>query len=173
MKLEKELVAQLWRISWNDIQMGNLEKVLRSGSRITLSLRGSNYGSLMTGDGNMQVFAKTGYFKGNIVAIKYTDRKRFELNREVLFELKHMRDVQNEHLTRFIGACIDPPNTCILSEYCPRVCVCVSGEEKRDRREGQREDDHLLAPGRERQPMKRQLPGDREEGTVGLQQTRE
>ncbi|KAK1895092.1 Atrial natriuretic peptide receptor 1 [Dissostichus eleginoides] len=39
-----------------------------------------------------------------------------------------------------------------------------AGEEKRDRREGQREDDHLLAPGRERQPMKRQLPGDREEG---------
>ncbi|KAK1896237.1 Atrial natriuretic peptide receptor 1 [Dissostichus eleginoides] len=89
MKLEKELVAQLWRISWDDIQMGNLEKVLRSGSRITLSLRGSNYGSLMTGDGNMQVFAKTGYFKGNIVAIKYTNRKRIELNREVLFELKH------------------------------------------------------------------------------------
>ncbi|CAJ0945760.1 unnamed protein product [Ranitomeya imitator] len=31
-----------------------------------------------------------------------------------------MRDVQNEHLTRFVGACIDPPNICILTEYCPR-----------------------------------------------------
>ncbi len=38
MKLEKELVAQLWRICWDDIQMSNLDKVLRSGSRITLSL---------------------------------------------------------------------------------------------------------------------------------------
>ncbi|XP_075937386.1 atrial natriuretic peptide receptor 1-like [Anarhichas minor] len=120
MKLEKELVAQLWRMSWDDIQMSNLDKVLRSGSRITLSLRGSNYGSLMTGDGNLQVFAKTGYYKGNIVAIKYTNKKRIELNRTVLFELKHMRDVQNEHLTRFIGACIDPPDTCIITEYCPR-----------------------------------------------------
>ncbi|KAI3360537.1 hypothetical protein L3Q82_002275 [Scortum barcoo] len=120
MKLEKELVAQLWRISWDDIQMSNLDKVLRSGSRLTLSLRGSNYGSLMTGDGNLQVFAKTGYYKGNIVAIKYINRKRIELNRKVLFELKHMRDVQNEHLTRFIGASIDPPNTCIITEYCPR-----------------------------------------------------
>lgn len=86
MKLEKELVAQLWRISWEDIQMSNLDKVLRSGSRITLSLvsactrrdrggcsssspeavspqRGSNYGSLMTANGNLQVFAKTGYYK--------------------------------------------------------------------------------------------------------------
>lgn len=120
MKLEKELVAQLWRITWDDMQMSNLDKVLRSGSRLTLSLRGSNLGSLMTGDGNLQVFAKTGYYKGNIVAIKYTNRKRLELNRKVLFELKHMRDLQNEHLTRFIGACVDPPNTCIITEYCPR-----------------------------------------------------
>ncbi|XP_031605217.1 atrial natriuretic peptide receptor 1 isoform X1 [Oreochromis aureus] len=120
MKLEKELVAQLWRISWDDIQMSNLNKVLRSGSKLTLSLRGSNYGSLMTGDGNLQIFAKTGYHKGNIVAIKYINKKRIELNRKVLFELKHMRDVQNEHLTRFIGACIDPPNCCIVTEYCSR-----------------------------------------------------
>ncbi|KAM7382846.1 hypothetical protein PAMP_002547 [Pampus punctatissimus] len=52
MKLEKELVAQLWRISWDDIHMSNLDK-------------------------------------GNIVAIKYSNRKRIELNRKVLFELKH------------------------------------------------------------------------------------
>nr|XP_015805041.2 atrial natriuretic peptide receptor 1 isoform X2 [Nothobranchius furzeri] len=120
MKLEKELVAQLWRISWEDIQISNLDKVLHSSSRITLSLRGSNFGSLLTGDGNLRVFAKTGYYKGNIVAIKYTNCKRIELNRKTLFELKHMRDVQNEHLTRFIGACIDPPNVCIITEYCPR-----------------------------------------------------
>ncbi|XP_067094422.1 atrial natriuretic peptide receptor 1 [Osmerus mordax] len=121
LKLENELVAQLWRISWEDIQMSNLEKVLRSaGSKLTLSLRGSNYGSLLTGDGNFQVFAKTGYYKGNIVAIKYINKKRIELTRKVLFELKHIRDVQNEHLTRFIGACIDPPNMCIIMEYCPR-----------------------------------------------------
>lgn len=121
LKLEKELVAQLWRIAWEDIQMSNLEKALKStGSKLTLSLRGSNYGSLLTADGNFQMFAKTGYFKGNIVAIKYINRKRIELTRKVLFELKHMRDVQNEHLTRFIGACIDPPNICIVTEYCPR-----------------------------------------------------
>ncbi|XP_072503134.1 atrial natriuretic peptide receptor 1 isoform X6 [Notamacropus eugenii] len=34
--------------------------------------------------------------------------------------LSAMRDVQNEHLTRFVGACTDPPNICILTEYCPR-----------------------------------------------------
>uniref|UniRef100_A0A8C3JLY7 Guanylate cyclase n=1 Tax=Calidris pygmaea TaxID=425635 RepID=A0A8C3JLY7_9CHAR len=121
LQLEKELAAELWRIRWEDVQMSSLEKHLRSaGSKLTLSLRGSNYGSLMTTEGQFQVYAKTAYYKGNLVAVKHLNRKRIELTRKVLFELKHMRDVQNEHLTRFIGACTDPPNICILTEYCPR-----------------------------------------------------
>ncbi|XP_069581759.1 atrial natriuretic peptide receptor 1-like [Brachyistius frenatus] len=121
LKLESELSAQLWRVSWDDIQISDLEKVLRrTCSRLTLSLKGSNYGSLMSVAGNLQIYTKTGYYKGNLVAIKYINKKRIELTRKVLFELKHMRDVQNEHLTRFIGASIDSPNMCIITEYCPR-----------------------------------------------------
>lgn len=36
-----------------------------------------------------------------------------------LFELK-MKDLQHDHLVRFIGACIDPPHCCLLTEYCSR-----------------------------------------------------
>ncbi|XP_070840612.1 atrial natriuretic peptide receptor 1 isoform X2 [Chaetodon trifascialis] len=121
LKLESELAAQLWRVSWDDVQMSNLDKVLRRAcSRLTMSLKGSNCASLMTMEGNFQIYTKTGYYKGNLAAIKYINKKRIELTRKVLFELKHMRDVQNEHLTRFIGSCIDPPNMCIITEYCPR-----------------------------------------------------
>ncbi|XP_073338567.1 atrial natriuretic peptide receptor 1-like isoform X2 [Pagrus major] len=121
LKLESELAAQLWRVSWDDVQISNLDKVLRRAcSRLTMSLKGSNCGSLMTMEGNFQIYTKTGYYKGNLAAIKYINKKRLELDRKVLFELKHMRDVQNEHLTRFIGSCIDPPNMCIVTEYCPR-----------------------------------------------------
>lgn len=42
-----------------------------------------------------------------------------------------MRDVQNEHLTRFIGACTDPPNICILTEYCPRGSLQVPAGSRR------------------------------------------
>ncbi|XP_038598418.1 atrial natriuretic peptide receptor 2 isoform X3 [Tachyglossus aculeatus] len=119
--LEKELASMLWRIRWEELQFGNAERYHKSaGSRITLSLRGSSYGSLMTAHGKYQIFANTGHFKGNVVAIKHVNKKRIELTRQVLFELKHMRDVQFNHLTRFIGACIDPPNICIVTEYCPR-----------------------------------------------------
>ncbi|KAM3910368.1 LOW QUALITY PROTEIN: atrial natriuretic peptide receptor 2 [Leptodactylus fuscus] len=119
--LEKELASMLWRIRWEELQFGNSEKYHKcAGSRLTLSLRGSSYGSLMTAHGKYQIFANTGHFKGNVVAIKHVNKKRIELTRQVLFELKHMRDVQFNHLTRFLGACIDPPNICIVTEYCPR-----------------------------------------------------
>uniref|UniRef100_A0A8C3IP23 Guanylate cyclase n=1 Tax=Chrysemys picta bellii TaxID=8478 RepID=A0A8C3IP23_CHRPI len=121
LNLEKELAAELWRVRWEDVQSSSLEKHLRStGSKLTLSLRVPNYGSLLSTEGQFQIYAKTAYYKGNIVAVKHINRKRIELTRKVLFELKHIRDVQNEHLTRFVGACTDPPNICILTEYCPR-----------------------------------------------------
>ncbi|XP_029439074.1 atrial natriuretic peptide receptor 2 [Rhinatrema bivittatum] len=121
LRLEKELASMLWRIRWEELQFGSPERYHKSaGSRLTLSLRGSSYGSLMTAHGKYQIFANTGHFKGNVVAIKHVNKKRIELTRQVLFELKHMRDVQFNHLTRFIGACIDPPNICIVTEYCPR-----------------------------------------------------
>ncbi|XP_062828750.1 atrial natriuretic peptide receptor 2 [Anolis carolinensis] len=119
--LEKELASMLWRIRWDELQFGSSERYYKgAGSRLTLSLRGSSYGSLMTAHGKYQIFANTGLFKGNVVAIKHVNKKRIELTRQVLFELKHMRDIQFNHLTRFIGACIDPPNICIVTEYCPR-----------------------------------------------------
>lgn len=31
-----------------------------------------------------------------------------------------MKDLQHEHLVRFVGACIDAPDCCILTEYCPK-----------------------------------------------------
>ncbi|RVE67147.1 hypothetical protein OJAV_G00114090 [Oryzias javanicus] len=115
LKLESELAAQLWRVSWDDIQMSNLDKVLRRAcSRLTMSLKGSNYGSLMTMEGNLQIYTKTGYYKGNLVAIKYINKKRIELTRNVLFELKHMRDVHNEHLTASSAPALTP-QTCASS----------------------------------------------------------
>ncbi|XP_072404913.1 atrial natriuretic peptide receptor 1-like isoform X2 [Chiloscyllium punctatum] len=120
-RLEKELASELWRIHSEDIHFSSSEKTLWStGSKLTLSLRGSNCGLSVPSDGQCQVFAKTAYYKGNVVAIKHINQKRVELTRNVLFELKHMRDVQNEHLTRFIGASVDPPNIWIVTEYCTR-----------------------------------------------------
>ncbi|KAK3526850.1 hypothetical protein QTP86_000711 [Hemibagrus guttatus] len=139
LKLEKELAGMLWRIRWEDLQFESPNKYhRRAGSRLTLSQRGSSYGSLITAHGKHQLFAKTGYFKnpisnseepsrysgflprskdmhcrligisklsvvcdcGNLVAIKHVN-KRIELTRQVLFELKHVRQediLENESI---------------------------------------------------------------------------
>lgn len=31
-----------------------------------------------------------------------------------------MKDLHHEHLVRFYGACVDSPNCCLLTEYCPK-----------------------------------------------------
>ncbi len=42
----------------------------------------------------------------------------------LLFPLQ-MRDIQHDHVTKFIGACIDPPNISIMTEYCPKGSLQV------------------------------------------------
>uniref|UniRef100_H2Z205 Guanylate cyclase n=1 Tax=Ciona savignyi TaxID=51511 RepID=H2Z205_CIOSA len=60
-----------------------------------------------------------GMFKGKLVTAKILNRRKVELTKKFLMELKHMRDVTQDHLTRFEGACLEP-TICVLTEYCPK-----------------------------------------------------
>ncbi|KAK6035010.1 hypothetical protein COOONC_27487 [Cooperia oncophora] len=60
-----------------------------------------------------------------MVAIKKLniDQKKYpkvDLSRAQLMELKKMKDLQHDHITRFTGACLDAPHWCIVTEYCPK-----------------------------------------------------
>uniref|UniRef100_A0A914WK42 Guanylate cyclase n=1 Tax=Plectus sambesii TaxID=2011161 RepID=A0A914WK42_9BILA len=74
---------------------------------------------------NAQIYTKTASYKGTVVAVKMLniDTKKYpklELSRGLLMELKKMKDLQHDHITRFTGACIDAPHYCIVTEYCPK-----------------------------------------------------
>ncbi|ESP02584.1 hypothetical protein LOTGIDRAFT_237906 [Lottia gigantea] len=130
-KLEAELAEMNWRVKWDDILFGSPEKnhkLERQGSRISLN-RKYSYASSCSGDtiavhlndaGNRQLFTKTGYYKGAIVAVKPIQRTNITITKPLLIEIKRMKDLQNDHIVRLSGACIDPPHCCTLTEYCPK-----------------------------------------------------
>ncbi|XP_026687691.1 atrial natriuretic peptide receptor 1-like, partial [Diaphorina citri] len=71
-------------------------------------------------DVGRQVFVPTAFYKGNKVAIKNLKKSRIDLTRPLLLELKRLKDLHHDHLVKFIGACLDPPHCCLLTEYCPK-----------------------------------------------------
>ncbi|XP_059472836.1 atrial natriuretic peptide receptor 1 isoform X3 [Neocloeon triangulifer] len=68
-----------------------------------------------------QAFTTVGIFKGTRVAVKKVARKKVDVNKKLLWEIKQVRDVTHENTVRFVGACIDAsPGVVILTEYCPK-----------------------------------------------------
>ncbi|KAI6182296.1 Guanylate cyclase [Aphelenchoides bicaudatus] len=92
---------------------------------MTLSMKSGGSVETIQMQNNAQIFTKTASYKGTMVAIKMLriDPKRYpklELSRKLLMEFKKMKDLQHDHITRFSGACVDQPNVCIVTEYCPK-----------------------------------------------------
>ncbi|XP_035828441.1 atrial natriuretic peptide receptor 1 [Aplysia californica] len=122
-RLEAELAEMNWRVRWDDILFGSPgknKKLERQESRMSLN-RKNSYNSSCSGDtiaahlndGNRQLFTKTGYYK-------VIGRTQCNSPPPPLPSTPKIKDLQNDHIVRFVGACIDPPHQCIITEYCPK-----------------------------------------------------
>ena len=121
-KIEADIASMTWKIDINEIRFGSSQR-RASMARMSIVLAGSQ-GSLnsretMYGEGK-QMYMATGYYKGSRVALKKIQAENISMNRELLIELKQMKDVQHDHLVRFVGACLDHSNPYLVTEYCPR-----------------------------------------------------
>ncbi|XP_046998481.1 atrial natriuretic peptide receptor 1-like [Schistocerca americana] len=121
-RLEAEIASMTWRVQWHDLLL-----LSHGRTRGSLTSFGKRRGSQATisdddfsiGDGNKQMYVQTAIYRGSKVALKEINKK-VELNRALLLELKRMKDLHHDHLVRFLGACVDPPNCYLLTEYCPK-----------------------------------------------------
>lgn len=66
------------------------------------------------------IFTEVALYRGRLLAVKRVRRHHIDITREIKKELKIMRDLQHDNVNGFVGACIEPPNVCVVSEYCTR-----------------------------------------------------
>ncbi|XP_077980630.1 speract receptor-like [Glandiceps talaboti] len=116
-KYEQDLASLLWKIDFKDINIKGDNALFRSSSRMSLR----SFDSMQSADMHaQQIFTKVGTYRGGVIAIKHVNKKNIDLTRRMRKELKAVRDLRHDNINPFIGACVDHPHICIITEYCPR-----------------------------------------------------
>ncbi|XP_006814974.2 atrial natriuretic peptide receptor 1-like [Saccoglossus kowalevskii] len=126
-KIKSALLDTSWKINYQDIIIHKNWKSIHgsfiAGSIGPSRLRSSNSAtdsSITESERPQQVFAVCGTYDGSSVVIKMVERSAVNLSTSLLLELKQMRDIRHDNLNQFVGVCVDPPNICIVEQYCQK-----------------------------------------------------
>ncbi|XP_069373770.1 guanylate cyclase 2G isoform X2 [Paralichthys olivaceus] len=82
----------------------------------------SNSYGLRDKTGREHIYITIGLYQGNQVAIKYIKNPvscNFQ-GPSVIREFSVMKEMKHENLVQFFGACIEPPNMCLVMQYCKK-----------------------------------------------------
>ncbi|XP_046653495.1 guanylate cyclase 32E-like isoform X2 [Daphnia pulicaria] len=126
-RYEQELDSFLWKIDYKDIQIPDLPPLSSGQGKASRSLHPLLRTSQVSLSSNPEtdfrysaIYGTIGVYKGRIFAIKMVNKKSIDMTRSMKKELKWMRDLRHDNLSAFFGASVDPPNICIVTEYCTR-----------------------------------------------------
>ncbi|KAG6454828.1 hypothetical protein O3G_MSEX008906 [Manduca sexta] len=130
-RIDAELNNTAWRVRPEEVlvevgtglgaspALHSINEVLKLS--LCWSARGSTTASTVSGTPSLTLSSFTvGLYKGNRVAVKKIHRKKLDLNKKLIWEIKQARNVSHENTARFIGACVDCPLVFVLTEYCPK-----------------------------------------------------
>ncbi|XP_070553696.1 atrial natriuretic peptide receptor 1-like [Ptychodera flava] len=123
-KFETALLEMRWKIKFQDIVIrkawqsfhGSLASAAGSACRVTSLFSVDSFQDWSP----KQLFALVGTYEGMSVAVKKVERSSVNLNRGLYLELKQMREIRHDNLNQFIGVCVDPPNICVVEQYCAK-----------------------------------------------------
>ncbi|XP_066277592.1 atrial natriuretic peptide receptor 1-like [Branchiostoma lanceolatum] len=128
---EAGLSNMSWRMNYDDIDFSAATKQLMSqmsmksmntsGSRsIGTGAPSKTTPSLYSGKKTNRAPPQCGRYEGNFIAVKTVRKLHIQIDREQLLEFKEALQANHENLNRFIGACVEAPNICLVYEYCPK-----------------------------------------------------
>jgi len=117
-KIEQEIEGLLWKINPECLQ--NYPRLHPCASKQSL------VGSLMSGESRgLGAFCQTAKYNRSIVRIKELqfERKK-DISREVMKEMKLMRELRHDNVNSFIGACVEMSaelhSITLITEYCAK-----------------------------------------------------
>lgn len=117
-KIEQEIEGLLWKIDPNEIHHYFGNDIVSSPSKLSLvSASVTSYESRCGG----QVFAATGQYRGVVVRIKELKfSKKRDISRDVMKEMRLLRDIRHDNINSFIGACVEPMRILLVTDYCAK-----------------------------------------------------
>ncbi|KAJ8947966.1 hypothetical protein NQ318_021064, partial [Aromia moschata] len=117
-KIEQEIEGLLWKINREEIQNYFEKDIISSPSRLSLaSASVTSYESR----GGLQVFATTAQYRGVVVRIKeLTFSRKKDISREVMKEMRLLRELRHDNVNSFIGACVQPTSLFLVTDYCAK-----------------------------------------------------
>ena len=121
-KVEREIEGLLWKI--NPDCLSGINGMASYPSKQSL-------GSGMSGDSRgvyAAYFHKAAMYKNNLVRInvlKFVKKK--DIPRDVMKEMKLMRDLHNDNINTFVGACVESHSVTLITEFCPKESLQVRG----------------------------------------------
>ncbi|KAG1704428.1 Receptor-type guanylate cyclase Gyc76C [Nymphon striatum] len=118
-KYEQEIAGLSWKIDIKEIKPVQRGGFSSSVSRVSIEfLSLVSQGSLESR--YIQLFAQTSNYKGKTVVVKVMtfQKKNVDISRETKKEMRLMRDMKQDNINPFIGACVESNNVCIVWDYC-------------------------------------------------------
>uniref|UniRef100_A0A182YQ82 Guanylate cyclase n=1 Tax=Anopheles stephensi TaxID=30069 RepID=A0A182YQ82_ANOST len=115
-KIELEIEGLLWKIDPGDIKGYFNTEIVSSPSKLSLA-SAQSFGSRCSN----QVFTPTARFRSVVVRIKELKfSRRKDISREIMKEMRLLRDLRHDNINSFIGACVEPMRILLVTDYCAK-----------------------------------------------------
>ncbi|XP_025086126.1 atrial natriuretic peptide receptor 1-like isoform X2 [Pomacea canaliculata] len=130
-KKEQKLYSKTWRVLWKDLKFETRDQMITGHNGSHSTVNSDDHGGCSSVNSSFRLnvpshqayYCKTAMYGNERVVVRMIRKKNIRFDRKLLEELHLLTHSKNPNLTQFFGVCTDPPNLCILWEYCNKGSV--------------------------------------------------